>query len=180
MFPLSGSVGTHRLLGDVRKKSDGSLAARALLIEIMFDYRGPGTNNGTLAWSCRRVAAALGVSKTTGALALTELELKGWLVVVRVAGLASRNKPAEYALTMFPNDATGDPASRAFEHWTPVSAVRERGRDGPPPGTRASVVGDTAGAETVARHSGQAFEPTDSFRTIWDVVVRGARQEGQL
>ena len=50
-----------------------SLAGRCLLIEMMADYRGPGSGNGTFRWSCRRAAKALGVSKTTGARALIEL-----------------------------------------------------------------------------------------------------------
>ena len=94
-----------------------SLAGRCLLIEMMADYRGPGSGNGTFAWSCRRAAKVLGVSKTTGARALIELETRGWIVVVKVAGFGGRNKPAEYRLTMFPCDVSGEPPSRAFERW---------------------------------------------------------------
>jgi hypothetical protein len=112
-----------------------SLAARALLIEILMEYR-PGSN-GRLEWSCRKAAGAIGVSKDTAARALTQLELLGWLKVERVANFGRRNAPARYALTMFPNDVTGDPSSFAFEHIDPNNPllsgpilVAPQGQDG--------------------------------------------------
>src|SRR6516164_7231509 len=84
-----------------------SLAARALLVEIMLEYR-PGFN-GLLEWSCRKAARAIGVSKDTAASALTQLELLGWLNVERLARFGKSNAPACYALTMFANDVTGEP-----------------------------------------------------------------------
>ena len=94
-----------------------SLASRALLVEIMLEYR-PG-QNGCLEWSCRKAARAIGVSKDRAARALTQLELLGWLKVERVSKFGGRNGPARYALTMFANDITGDPPSFAFEHIDP-------------------------------------------------------------
>src|SRR5574337_912201 len=94
-----------------------SLASRALLVEILMEYR-PGLN-GRLEWSCRKAAQAIGVSKDRAARALTQLELLGWLTVERSAAFGRRNAPARYALTMFPNDVTGGPASYAFEHIDP-------------------------------------------------------------
>jgi hypothetical protein len=48
-----------------------SLAARALLVEILLEYR-PGSN-GRLQWSCRKAAKAIGVSKDRAARALGSL-----------------------------------------------------------------------------------------------------------
>lgn len=125
-----------------------SLAARCLLVEILLEYR-PG-KNGQLAWPCRKAARAIGVSKDTGARALTELELKGWLTVERCANFGRSTVPACYALAMYANDATGDPASLAFGHWKPDSPLSQtlprvapQGRDGITTGTRASHHGDT-------------------------------------
>ena len=81
------------------------------------EYR-PG-QNGRLEWSCRKAGRAITVSKDRAARALTELELLGWLKVERLAGFGRRNAPACYALTMFANDATGDPPSFALSISTP-------------------------------------------------------------
>jgi hypothetical protein len=125
-----------------------SLAARALLTEILLEYR-PGLN-GRLEWSCRKAGQAVGISKDRAARALTELELFGWLRVERIALFGRRNAPACYALTMFPNDVTGDPPSFAFEIIDPANpllcgAVRvaPQGHDGRISGTRASRLRDT-------------------------------------
>ena len=59
-----------------------SLAARVLLVEMLTRYR--PDNNGNLEWSIRRVADALGVSKSTASAALKELETIGWIDVMRV------------------------------------------------------------------------------------------------
>jgi hypothetical protein len=118
-----------------------SLASRALLVEILMEYR-PGSN-GRLEWSCRKAAQTIRVSKDRGARALTQLELLGWLTVERVGGFRS-NAPARYALTMYPNDVTGDPASFAFEHIDPDNPllgrfrVAPQGRDGRISGTAPS------------------------------------------
>ena len=77
----------------------------------------PGLN-GLISWPCRELGRAAGISKDRAARALQELEEKGWIVVTRVALFGSRNGGARYALTMFPNDADGKPASFAFEAWT--------------------------------------------------------------
>jgi len=109
-----------------------SLAARNLLVEILADYRpksrfGPG-NNGRLSWPARRAAERLGVSKATGARALIELERNGWITVSTVSAFGGRAKPATYAVTMFLNDVTGEPASFAFEHLPGEPARKDRKR----------------------------------------------------
>ena len=127
-----------------------SLASRALLVEILMEYR-PGLN-GRLEWSCRKAAQAIGVSKDRAARALTQLELLGWLTCERVALFGRRKAPARYALTLYPNDETGEPASFAFEviqpdnpllcQQHPVASEGQRGRI---PGTTASRSKDTNG-----------------------------------
>lgn len=98
-----------------------SLASRALLVEILMEYR-PGLN-GRLEWSCRKAGQTINVSKDRAARALTQLELLGWLKVERISNFGRRNTPAHYALTMFANDVTGDPPSFAFEHIDPNNAL---------------------------------------------------------
>ncbi len=120
-----------------------STNARALLVEIIGRYR-PG-ENGRLAWPVRRAAEVLGVSKATAGRALIELERNGWIKVVSVAAFGGRAKPATYMLTMFRDDATGEPASNAFEYLPGESAHVKRskkvasqshGRDKPVPVAR--------------------------------------------
>lgn len=125
-----------------------SLVGRAILVELLLEYR-PGAN-GRLAWSCRRAAKAVGVSKDRAARALIELETKGWLTVESVASFGRRNAPAEYALSAYPNDVSGAPASFAFEFWNPIGSplqtlarVASQGRGGRATGTRPSRQRDT-------------------------------------
>ena len=124
-----------------------SCAARALLVEMLLDYR-PG-RNGRLQWSVRRAASALGVGKQSAVTALAELEKAGWIMVQRLGALGGGNAPTEYALTMYDNDATGEEASRAFERWEPSappvrarSRVRYEGREWAVTGTRLSDLRD--------------------------------------
>jgi hypothetical protein len=125
-----------------------SLASRALLVEILMEYR-PGLN-GRLEWSCRKAGQTINVSKDRAARALTQLELLGWLKVERISNFGRRNTPAHYALTMFANDVTGDPPSFAFEHIDPNNAllsgqirVAPVGHDGRISGTQVSRLRDT-------------------------------------
>jgi hypothetical protein len=127
-----------------------SLASRALLVEILMEYR-PGLN-GRLEWSCRKAGQTINVSKDRAARALTQLELLGWLKVERVSNFGRRNVPAQYALTMFANDVTGDHPSFAFEHIDPNNPllggrvrVESRGQDGRVSGTQVSRIRDTRG-----------------------------------
>jgi DNA-binding transcriptional MocR family regulator len=94
-----------------------SLAARVLLVEMLTRYR--PDNNGNLEWSIRRVADALGVSKSTASAALKELETIGWIDVMRVGSFSRKGRASLYALAMFTNDVTGEPATRTFERWRP-------------------------------------------------------------
>ncbi len=156
-----------------------SLVARALLVEIMLEYR-PG-QNGRLEWSCRKAAAAVGVSKDRAARALTQLELLGWLKVERVSGFGKSNAPACYALTMFANDVTGDPPSFAFEHIDPANPllrgpvrVAPQGRGGRISGTQASRQRDTTSNPRGFVAISDALKSTPIFR---DIAENGAKRK---
>jgi hypothetical protein len=94
-----------------------SIAARNLIVEMLARYR-PG-ENGRLEWSVRRVAEVLGVSKSTASAALIELETIGWIEVTRAGSFSRKGRASLYALAMFTNDVTGEPATRTFERWRP-------------------------------------------------------------
>jgi hypothetical protein len=94
-----------------------SLAARGLLVEMIAWYR-PG-ENGRLEWSVRRVAEVLRASKSTASAALIELETIGWIEVMRAGSFSRKGRASLYALAMYTNDVTGEPATRAFERWRP-------------------------------------------------------------
>src|ERR1700751_3479640 len=89
---------------------EASIAARILLVEMLAKYR-PG-ENGKLEWPVRRVAEVLGASKSTASAALRELETTGWITVTRVGNFSRKGRSSLYALAMFANDVTGDPAPR--------------------------------------------------------------------
>ena len=94
-----------------------SIAARNLIVEMLARYR-PG-ENGKLEWSVRRVAEVLGVSKSTASAALIELETIGWIGVMRAGSFSRKGRASLYALAMYNNDVTGEPATRTFERWRP-------------------------------------------------------------
>jgi DNA-binding transcriptional MocR family regulator len=94
-----------------------SIAARCLLVEMLTRYR-PG-DNGRLEWSVRDVAEVLGVSKSTASTALIELETTGWIEVTRAGSFSRKGRASLYALAMFTNDVTAEPATRTFERWRP-------------------------------------------------------------
>ncbi len=136
------------------------------MLEILLEYR-PG-NNGRLSWPCRRAASTIGVGKDTASRALKELEFKGWLTVERVALFGRRTTPAEYALTMYVNDLSGEPASMAFEHWTPDSAepVASQGQYGRISGTEPSHGEDTDPTRAVTTLVSETLGPAKDLRVF--------------
>ena len=90
--------------------------AMKLLICMLADYRPALQHNGKLEWSDARAGKAIGMSEASGRRALADLEDKGWIAVQRF-GKFSRDKPTTYALAMWPNDVTGEPATNAFLFW---------------------------------------------------------------
>lgn len=101
-----------------------SCQARALLVEILAEYR-PGTN-GMLSWPVRKAAAVLGVSKSTAASCLIQLERNGWVKVTRISAFGGRASPAQYRLTMFVCDVTCEPPTDAFAFLPGESFAKRR------------------------------------------------------
>jgi hypothetical protein len=93
-----------------------------LLAFMLAQYR--QGENGLTDFSVRQAGKVIGKSKSEGARALNELEACGWISVERVGKFQSRNNPSRYALATYPNDATGEPATLAFETWQP-SQIRD-------------------------------------------------------
>jgi hypothetical protein len=126
-----------------------SRAGRCLLIEMLVEVRPKEQNNGFLIWGIRKAAEAIGSGKDVATRALTELECKGWIVCTRVGRFHQKNRAAEYALTMYENFAWAQPASFAFEIWTPDPfadkpvRVSKQGHDSRISGTRQSRFRDT-------------------------------------
>jgi hypothetical protein len=101
--------------------------------------------------------------------------------VERSAGFRPRNAPACYALTMFPNDATGDPASFAFEHIDPDNPLLGRHRVAPQ-GHTGRISGTTASHwEDVKGNLGN-FRPVSdalkSSRIFTGIPAAPARRTG--
>lgn len=157
-----------------------SCAARALLLEFMCDYRPTLGNNGRLQMSVRRAAEAINVGKDTATKALVELEIAGWITVEKVGGFGRRNRPSEFALTMFANDETAMPASFAFktfelEQPTPRArrtSVRLQGHGGADLRTRPPAYKDTKPKK------GEAVQLSDALRN--SLAFKGLKQAGGL
>jgi hypothetical protein len=137
---------------------EASLAARGLLVEMLGRYR-PG-ENGKLEWPVRRVAEVLGVSKSTASTALIELETIGWIEVTRAGSFSRKGRASLYALAVYDNHVTGEPATRTFERWRPdgnrplgprcrvsrqTRTVRSEPQDSLPRDEKLSVPEDTQG-----------------------------------
>src|SRR5262249_15629456 len=93
-----------------------SLAARAAFIELLKLYN--GRNNGQLAMAGSRLGELIGRSKPTAARALIELELKGFIGIQRI-GSYGRKDASEFFLTLYYNDVSNEPATKAFMRWKP-------------------------------------------------------------
>ena len=94
-----------------------TLAARALLLELLSQYR--GTNNGDLGVAWTLLKSRGWNSRTTIEKARLELESRGWIVRTRQG---FRNKCNLYALTMFAIDDCGEkisarPTRVPLEFW---------------------------------------------------------------
>src|SRR5262245_8023627 len=91
---------------------------RAALVEIIGIYK--GVNNGWLAMSTRRLAAAINVSRATAARAHQELTERGFIEKTRPSAFSCKVRLAsEWRLTIHPCDRTKEIASKAFMRWRP-------------------------------------------------------------
>ena len=92
--------------------------SRAAYIEVAACYT--GDNNGSLQISARTLGDRLGMDKATASRALHDLEAKGFIKVTRKSLFNQKLKAsAEYRLTAFKCDLTGELPTKAFMRWTP-------------------------------------------------------------
>jgi hypothetical protein len=91
---------------------------RCALIEVLSRYN--GFNNGRLAMSGRTLGRELRKSRVTGTRALNRLCDLGFLEMVKRGSFSCKAKmAAEYRVTHFRCDVTGERPSKAFIRWQP-------------------------------------------------------------
>jgi hypothetical protein len=96
--------------------------SRALYIELARRYRGPNSNNGTIAYSAREAGAVLHISKASGARCFMALLDRGFIKVAKDSGFNVKGRTArEWLLTEFPDDTMGlaNTATKDFMRWEP-------------------------------------------------------------
>jgi hypothetical protein len=121
---------------------------RALYIELLGRYGGPGTNNGCIPYSVREAAEALHIGKSTAAQSFQRLQERGFIVPAQKGGFNCKIRHStEWRLTEFPCDVdipeqgikAGDLATKDFACWqsqkrksVPLAdrTVSEDGQDG--------------------------------------------------
>jgi hypothetical protein len=99
--------------------------AAKLLAAMLIEYR--SGNNGFIDWSAEKAGNAVGRHKATGARLILELIDKGWIDYTQVGHFKGKAKPSRYALAMYPNDVTGEPATNAHQFWqsyTPLESLQ--------------------------------------------------------
>ena len=90
--------------------------ARSAYLELAARYN--GSNNGRIVWSIREAAAALLVSPATATRALKRLVHRGFVVREKQGAFARKVRhAAEWRLTEFNCDVTGELASKDFTRW---------------------------------------------------------------
>ncbi len=95
-----------------------SLAARCTYLEFLDLYT--GDNNGKLAMSAKMLAARLHLGRATAGRAISELEAKGFIEVVRQGSFSVKHgdrRATEWRLTRYPCNVTGETGSKAFMRW---------------------------------------------------------------
>ena len=106
-------VQLHYYLLDCEAWHRLTFAARCAYIELAHLYN--GINNGQLGLSVRRLAEQLPCNKNTASRALTELELAGFIEVMKVGTYTRKERHAsEYRLTCYHCDVTHHPAAKTF------------------------------------------------------------------
>jgi DNA-binding transcriptional MocR family regulator len=103
---------------------DLDCVARCTYIELAGRYGGPGSNNGRIPCSLRELADALRVSKQTAMRALDRLQDHGFIVQMKRGHFNFKLKhAAEWRLTEFTCDVTGELPTKDFAHWKKQNAV---------------------------------------------------------
>jgi hypothetical protein len=107
-------VQLHYFLLDSAAWHGLSLAARAAYIELARVYN--GINNGSIAMSVRRLAAAVPCNKDTAVRVLDELESSGFIEVAKIGTFKRKEKRAtEYRLDAYRCDVTGKLPAKRFD-----------------------------------------------------------------
>lgn len=97
---------------------DLNCVARCAYIELASRYAGVGSNNGRIPFSLREMAKALGSSKATAMRALERLQDHGFIVMTKQGAFSVKVRLAtEWRLTEFPDDVTGEMATKDFVKW---------------------------------------------------------------
>ena len=103
---------------------------RAIYVEMAARYN--GSNNGLIHFSARQAAAALHMSKATGARGLAVLVERGFIVAMTRGGFNIKDKQAQatqWRLTEFNCDVTGALPSKEFARWSPEFISRSHHED---------------------------------------------------
>ncbi|MFO1103041.1 MAG: hypothetical protein U1E20_09075 [Methylocystis sp.] len=96
--------------------------AKVAWLEIGFIYN--GSNNGRIAVSARKLAERLDVGPSAAARALRELITWGFLDCMKASSFSQKKRAAEYRLTHFACDVTGQQASKRFMKIGAFDAVQ--------------------------------------------------------
>lgn len=122
--------------------------ARAAYVELATLYN--GGNNGSIVWSVRDAAQVLLVSPATAARALERLEARGFIVREKQGAFSRKIRhAAEWRLTEFNCDLSGELASKDFTRWQPGTQVHVLRPENLKHGTRSETIcarGETLGA----------------------------------
>jgi hypothetical protein len=104
----------ERYISETRAWKQVSPAAKATWLEFGWTYN--GSNNGRLAMSSRQLAVKLNIGKSAAARAILELVTFGFLEITQAGCFSGTRRTAEYRLTQFNCDKTGELPSRAFQN----------------------------------------------------------------
>ena len=112
-------VALHHWLMKTEAWRDLDCVARSAYVELSSRYGGPGSNNGRIPFSLREMAQALNCSKATAMRALERLRDHGFVVMTKKGAFRALLRIAtEWRLTEFPDDLTGQMATKDFSRWT--------------------------------------------------------------
>ena len=125
--------------------------ARIVYLEIARLYK--GANNGQLALGVRTAAERAGVNKDTASKCFKALMDRGFIECAQPAAFNTNNRlAAEWRLTMYRCDRTGQAPTKAFMKWTPTAEQRPKS--------------GTAKSETEGQTAPKFVVPVPSLRTI--------------
>jgi DNA-binding transcriptional MocR family regulator len=99
-----------------------STTAQAIYPFMKLEWKGPkANNNGKIEISARQLAMKIGVTRTTAANALHDLQRKGWIFVTKKAnlGLAGQARGNLYELTEIALPGDNPRPRNLFRDWSP-------------------------------------------------------------